>query len=117
MRYHPVRRILLFGLILIPITLKCQVTFIVEKIPIATPASDSIFLTGTFNDWQVNDTTYLLKRLPNGLFSVTVPIQSGEIEYKFTRGSWMKTETNDHNQYLPNRTLKVQKTGNSSCQD
>ncbi len=84
-----------------------QVTFVIDQLPRATPISDTVYLTGSFNDWAVNDPEYALRKLPSGYYSVTVPVDTGTLEYKFTRGSWMKIETDQKNQYLPNRTLKI----------
>jgi AraC-like DNA-binding protein len=81
-----------------------QVTFIVEGVPTATQSSDTIYLTGTFNNWVPNDPRYALKRQLDGHLAVTVEI-TGRHEYKLTRGSWTKVETNSANQYTANRTL------------
>lgn len=84
-----------------------QVTFVIDQIPRATPFSDTVYLTGSFNNWAVNDPEYALRKLPSGYYSITIPIDTGKIEYKFTRGSWMKIETDRKNEYLPNRTMKI----------
>src|SRR5690242_15355799 len=82
-----------------------QVTFVIESLPAATPGTDTIFITGTFNNWVPNDARYALKRQLNGQLAITLPNISGEIEYKFTRGSWTKVETNSENKYTSNRSL------------
>jgi AraC-like DNA-binding protein len=80
-----------------------QVTFIIESLPTATPATDTIFITGTFNNWVPNDIRYAVKWQLNGQLSVTLPEPHEKIEYKFTRGSWTKVETNGENKYTDNR--------------
>lgn len=80
-----------------------NVTFIIESLPNTTPPNDSIFICGTFNNWNVNDKNYLLHRQIDGKYAIEIAIDSAFFEYKFTRGSWMKVETNEINEYLENR--------------
>lgn len=82
-----------------------QVKFIIESLPETTPAQDSIYLTGTFNDWNTSDPKYLLQKQPNGQLEVVLYTREPVVEYKFTRGDWLKVETGENNQYLPNRIL------------
>ncbi len=82
-----------------------QVQFVVESLPEATPAQDSIFITGTFNNWNTTDPKCLLRKQPNGQLAVILNFSEPVIEYKFTRGNWLKVETGADNQYIPNRTL------------
>lgn len=78
-----------------------QVTFVLEHLPQATPPTDSIFISGTFNDWAMSKEYVFQKRL-DGKLAVTINV-SGEFEYKFTRGSWAKAETGKDNAFRPNR--------------
>ena len=80
-----------------------QITFIIESLPNSTPEEDSIFICGTFNNWDVNDNQYRLHKQLDGKYAITLPIPHEHFEYKFTRGSWMKVETNTQNEYIPNR--------------
>lgn len=82
-----------------------QVRVIVESLPSSTPGSDTIFITGDFNNWVVNDPHYMLEQQLDGRLSYVFPIANSPIEYKFTRGSWMKVETNTENEYVPNRLI------------
>lgn len=92
------------------------VTIVVESLPKNTPAKDSIFVCGNFNDWSINDERYLLHRRFDGNLAVKVPLNVDTLEYKFSRGDWMNMETDEGNVYLPNRrfygnegaTIKVQ---------
>jgi|GEM_PF-6362436 len=83
-----------------------QVTFIIESLPETTPPYDTIFISGTFNDWIVNDPNYILQKQLNGRFAITLAIGEGRHEYKFTRGSWVKAETGKKNEYIPNRVVE-----------
>ena len=83
-----------------------QVTFVIESLPNTTPEEDSIFICGTFNNWNLHDKHYMLHPQLNGNYSVTLPADTGTIEFKFVRGgNWMKVETNELNEYRPNRVF------------
>lgn len=84
-----------------------QVTFVIKSLPEATPEQDTIFISGTFNNWAENDPAYRLQKRVDGLLEVSVALDSGRYEYKFTRGNWMKVETNSANFYTANRELVV----------
>jgi AraC-like DNA-binding protein len=89
-----------------------QITFIIESLPDATPATDTIFICGNFNNWIPNDPAYAVHRQPNGQLAVTVNATTLPLEYKFTRGSWTKVETSVENHYIDNRISLLQKSPN-----
>lgn len=80
-------------------------TFVIESLPSATPANDTVFICGTFNKWVPNDPKYALHRQLNGQLAVTITGVQGKHEFKFTRGSWTKVETSHENRYTDNRSL------------
>lgn len=82
-----------------------QVKFVIESLPETTPAQDSIFITGTFNNWNTTDPSCLLRKQPNGQLAVVLDMAEPVFEYKFTRGDWLKVETGELNEYIPNRTF------------
>jgi len=84
-----------------------QITFIIESLPNATPEEDTIFICGTFNNWNVHDKNYILHPQLNGSYSTTFQIDTTEIQYKFSRGNWMKVETDQNNEYLGNRIYNI----------
>lgn len=90
-------------LFLSAIKLNAQVTFVIESLPKATPKGDAIYITGSFNDWRVNDPAFALHKQLDGRLAITLPIDAGSFEYKFTRGSWMMVETDAQNTYTSNR--------------
>lgn len=94
---------------IIAINLNAQITFVIESLPNTTPTEDSIFLTGTFNNWNVNDENYVLHTQLDGKYSITLPIDTGVIEFKFTRGSWSKVETSKTNEQTRNRVVSCRK--------
>jgi AraC-like DNA-binding protein len=83
-----------------------EVNIVVESLPKNTPANDSIFVCGNFNDWTVNDPRYLLHRQFDGNLAVKVPLID-TLEFKFSRGDWMNIETDKGNVYLPNRVYYI----------
>jgi AraC-like DNA-binding protein len=79
-----------------------QISFVIEDMPRGTPPSDSIYISGSFNDWQIHP-EYMLRRRIDGKFAITLAAVDTAFEYKFTRGSWLKAETNEKNDYITNR--------------
>jgi two-component system, NtrC family, sensor kinase len=100
---------LLLCLFLCPI-LKAQhtVTFILKE---ETPlTNDSVYISGTFNDWiKTPNPTYLMQ--PHGVRekTITLKVKAGKIEYKFHRGNWDKGETHNFGADVDNRQVNIQK--------
>lgn len=52
------------------------------------PNAKAVFVAGTFNDWKP-DTAPLHPDLPNGKWTITLPLPPGHHEYKFVvDGQW-----------------------------
>ncbi|MBE0661898.1 MAG: hypothetical protein IH597_05465 [Bacteroidales bacterium] len=81
-----------------------EVTIIVTSMPGNTPPGDSIFIAGNFNEWNPGNPAYRLQANSNGHPQIVIT-GSGNIEFKFTRGSWQKVEGNATGGFLPNRTF------------
>ena len=90
--------------ILLSLRAAAQVTFVIESLPSATQASDTIFIAGTFNNWTTNDPKFAMQRQLNGQLALTINA-TGPHQFKFTRGSWTKVETNKSNRYTENRSI------------
>ncbi len=84
---------------------QAQVTFIIKSLPNTTPEEDTLFISGTFNNWLVNDKNYILHQQLDGKYVITLSIKK-KIEFKFTRGNWSKVETNRLNKNIPNRIYR-----------
>jgi two-component system, NtrC family, sensor kinase len=100
---------LLLCLFLCPI-LKAQhtVTFILKEE--TTLQNDSIYISGTFNDWiETPNLNYLMQ--PKGVREKTIKlkVKAGKIEYKFHRGSWEKGEKHNFGADVANRQINIQK--------
>ncbi len=83
-----------------------QTVITVSKIPALTPVLDTIFVAGNFNGWNPGDKNFRLIPQSNGTFSVTIPPTGTTLEFKFTRGSWKKVESDAQGKYMPNRTAQ-----------
>lgn len=100
----------LFFFVLLSSVLPGQTTFLLNDVPDSTPINDSIFVTGSFNDWNPHDEAYRLHPRPNGEYSLTAATLAPPFEYKFTRGNWETGEADKLGKPLSNRVLK---SGNS----
>ncbi|HEU5053185.1 MAG TPA: alpha/beta hydrolase-fold protein [Hanamia sp.] len=83
-----------------------KVTFLVKQ-PSLLHSMDHIYLTGNFNLWNPADSSYLLQSHPSGVSKITVSLPAGDYEYKFTRGSWQKGETDSSGKGIGNRSLTL----------
>ncbi|MEO6682290.1 MAG: alpha/beta hydrolase-fold protein [Ginsengibacter sp.] len=83
-----------------------RVTFQLIHFP-AKDSSEKIYLTGNFNHWVPDDNNYYLKN-SNGRKEITLSLNSGHYEYKFTRGSWTKGETDMKGNPSGNRSVSIQ---------
>jgi predicted alpha/beta superfamily hydrolase len=83
-----------------------KVMFLVKQ-PSLLHSMDHIFIAGNFNVWNPADKNSQLHAEQNGILSVTLSLPAGDYEYKFTRGSWEKVETDSAGNTIQNRTLKL----------
>lgn len=68
----------------------------VKEGPVGHPPNDTVYVAGNFNDWQPADERYRLKPEKGGTRAVTIrykEIPGDRLEFKFTRGSWQKSES------------------------
>lgn len=82
-----------------------QVTLRVTSIPSNTPANATIYAVGSFNNWNPADPNAVLQPDGQGALIFTIPEGQGQVQYKFTRGSWATVEGNANGGFLPNRTF------------
>ena len=93
--------ILVFCWLALPLC--AQVTFVVDALPANTPAEDSLFVAGTFNDWQPGDSAFRLSTDSTGRLSLTLRQVQPPFEFKITRGSWKRVEGDALGQQADNR--------------
>lgn len=82
------------------------ITFIVTSLPDNTPEYEPIYLVGNLNGWYPRDINYTLSVNKQGQPYISIPKPPGDIEYKFTRGSWYKVEGDVNGERLPDRIYK-----------
>lgn len=86
-----------------PYTIKITIT----GLP-AAPATDVIYLAGNFNNWNPQDESFRLQKDATGNFFIEIKeVDAGAYEFKFTRGSWNWSETDDKGNDLPNRKIMI----------
>ena len=105
--------------LLISFCVSAQVTIIVDKVPENTPENIEIFISGDFEGWSGGEKKYQLEH-KNGIYAITLPKVEGQINFKFTQGSWESVECAQNGIAIDNRshtfnqqndTLKVKIVG------
>ncbi len=82
-----------------------QVILLLTGIPDNTPVSESLYLVGDFNDWQVKDEQYKFKKGVDGRYALTISDFSKRYGfYKITRGSW-ETEATTRSGRIPDNQI------------
>lgn len=87
-----------------------QTVLKITRVPANTPPADTLFVAGSFNAWNPHSAAYGLTKSPDGTYQISLLAGLGAIEYKFTRGSWAKSETSANRQPLPNRQADLRQT-------
>lgn len=97
-----------FILLGFPLAVKCQykVHFIVSQ-PSLLHTMDTLYLAGSFNLWNPADKSASLATEKDGRSSLSLSLPAGDYEYKFTRGSWNKVESNAGGFDIANRSLTL----------
>ncbi len=95
-----------------------QMTIKIVSVPIYyTPALDTVFIVGDFNNWNARDTAWQMENNHDGTYQITFTLPLGtNMEYKFTRGSWDNVETQADGSFLPNRNAAYSNGGTINCQ-
>ena len=96
--------ILFFGF-----SLSGQVTIVVEQIPENTPNDASIFISGNFEGWSGGKKQYQLKQDEDN-YTITLPKELKQIQFKFTRGSWTSVECSAEGLSVENRSYTFKKS-------
>jgi metallo-beta-lactamase class B len=79
----------------------------ITRVPAETPPNDTLFVAGTFNGWNPHSRAYALSRNADGSYQISLPASLGVIEYKFTRGSWERSEAGADKQPVGNRKASL----------
>lgn len=89
-------------LLLLTAELSAQLTIKIDAIP-ALPTMPNVYLAGNFNGWNPGLSSYELKKDDAGTYSITFTPPVGNLEFKFTMGSWATVETNITGADIANR--------------
>jgi len=79
-----------------------EVTIFLERFPESTPEDSEIYLAGNMNGWDANDRRYRMELNEQGNYLITIPRDWGNLEFKFTRGSWNSVEVSQNGSDVPN---------------
>jgi predicted alpha/beta superfamily hydrolase len=71
------------------------------------PTGSSIFLAGSFNQWNPADTAFKFQQDAGGQYFLQVNLPEGNHAYKITRGSWEKVECTGTGASIGNRQLNT----------
>lgn len=100
--------LILFGLLLLS---SChKVVVIVDQIPDNTPLGEPIYISGNFNMWSPGEERYQMSLDDDSSYFFVMPAGYGQLEYKFTRGSWTSVEKSICGEEIENRSLMVDKS-------
>ena len=106
------KRVFITALLLVTALLAWgQLTLQVNSVPANTPSDATIFVAGNFNGWSEGAPAYALtQQEAEAPYTITIEPAAGELEFKFTRGSWQTVEGNASGGFRPNRTFSYDGT-------
>ncbi|GCD80407.1 alpha/beta hydrolase [Schleiferia thermophila] len=81
---------------------------IVLRVKTTKDLGRTIFITGNFNNWQVDDPKFKLKKIEDGIYEFTfkkIENLPAIIEYKYTLGDWHHEELDENYTIRPNRSI------------
>ena len=85
-----------------------KVTFIVKDN--STIHHDSIYIAGTFNNWDEKaNPLYLMKPHSENEKSISLNLKAGKIKYKFHRGNWRTVEKKINGDEVADREIIIRK--------
>ncbi|MCF8253319.1 MAG: hypothetical protein K9H61_00390 [Bacteroidia bacterium] len=79
-----------------------QVTITIIDLPSNTPSKEDLYLAGSFNNWNPGDSLFMFKKIGSN-HRITLSKEIKNAEYKVTRGSWDKVETDSLGGSIANR--------------
>ncbi len=85
-------------------TTTAQFTIIIDDWPNNTPGNDPIHIAGDFQGWDAGSAAHILtKDTFLNIHYITLQAGTGDISFKFTRGTWGKVEADGSGDFIPNR--------------
>ncbi|MEN8119658.1 MAG: hypothetical protein ABFS35_04905 [Bacteroidota bacterium] len=83
-----------------------NVTIVIKNIPDNTPINSTLYLAGNINKWKTDLKDYSFKKNEQGMYLLTVPWSWNDMEFKVTRGNWLKQEVDAKGNKIANRKIK-----------
>jgi predicted alpha/beta superfamily hydrolase len=85
-----------------------QMNIVVANVPQLTPLRDTLYVAGSFNNWNPRDENYRMELGPNG-YSVSISgVAGSSYSYKITRGNWPTVEGSATGGFIGDRSLVYQ---------
>lgn len=96
---------LLFACLLLPAALVAQFRL---RLEVRAPATDSLFVAGSFNQWRPADSSFRLRYQVAGYYSIELRLPPASYSFKFTRGGWDHVETDARGNDRNNREIRLE---------
>lgn len=90
---------------------QAQVVLKIIRLPTNTLPTDTVFVAGSFNNWNPHSLAYALHRNADGTHQLDLPAGLGTLEYKFTLGNWGRAELDAQRLPLANRQAPAGQRG------
>lgn len=97
--------LLILHLLLCINALFAQLTLKITSLPANTPATDSIYIAGNFNNWNPGNTDFIVKKQADGTRQIILNPSVGNVDFKFTRGDWARVEGDAQGGEITNRVI------------
>jgi predicted alpha/beta superfamily hydrolase len=78
-----------------------------SSLPAYTGKNDSLFVAGSFNNWNAHSTSHVMQRDDAGGYHIVLELMPGEYEFKITRGSWDNVESGNNAFPVENHSVHV----------
>ncbi len=79
--------------------------FHITTVPDNTPPDAAIYISGNFNNWEIKDELFRLKKQYDGSYKINIFSKFESLEYKFHRGDWNSAESWKSGKARPNRIV------------
>lgn len=91
--------------------LLAQTSFVLDYVPQSTKITDTLYLTGSFNNWNPKDPNYRFTKKTDGTYELKNKFfDASWISFKITRGSWSKVEVENDGAPLTVRKISFIRT-------
>jgi len=84
-----------------------RVTLHLTSLPSYHKLNEPVFIAGSFNNWNPGHPAARLQPNEKGIYTITLVVPQGRLEYKLTRGAWELVEAGSDGTSLANRTADI----------